>query len=335
MRRRAPAMFVLAALEASIAHAQSPPVPTVWYRASEACPTADAFLARLRERGVEGRIAGVGDRVDFVVTLGGSAEGHAGRLERQTDAGTVAVRELSAPTCAEVAEGIALGLALAFDPRSATSSTPAPAPAVGEPPPAAVVPPPVPAPSVGRDRPPQPAPAPASASHAWAAGAHASVVTGVAPGALIGGALFVERAWRRPGVVSPSLRLGVGGLLSSSEVPAGDVAVRVGALRLEGCPLELSLGPAALRPCASAEAGVLSAEGSGPKGLAETRFWGAGAAHARFSWAPVPALAVEAQLGVVVPFSRYSLERADPPEVLHRADIVAVAAGIGAAYRWQ
>jgi hypothetical protein len=157
----------------------------------------------------------------------------------------------------------------------------------------------------------------------------------VSPDTLLGVGLFVERSWPRPTVVSPSLRLDVHGLFSSSETAVGDVKVRIGALRLEGCPLELPLGPLALRPCAGAEAGVLSAGGSGPTGLVETRFWGAAAAHARLLWALVPPVSIEAQGGVLLPFSRYTLETADPPEVLHRADAVAFTARFGLAYRWQ
>src|SRR4051812_39087061 len=49
----------------------SPAEPvSIWYRSAEGCPTGDAFLARLAAHDVVGRVAQVGDRIDFVVTLG-------------------------------------------------------------------------------------------------------------------------------------------------------------------------------------------------------------------------------------------------------------------------
>jgi hypothetical protein len=54
--------------------------------------------------------------VDFVVTVAHAAEQSSGRLERQTELGTMAIREISAGRCDEVVEGLALSLDLALDP---------------------------------------------------------------------------------------------------------------------------------------------------------------------------------------------------------------------------
>jgi hypothetical protein len=49
---------------------------------------------------VHPKLAGAGDHVDFLVTLVDSGTETVGRLERQTRAGTIAIRELRDPSCA-------------------------------------------------------------------------------------------------------------------------------------------------------------------------------------------------------------------------------------------
>src|SRR5262245_20939156 len=123
MRRRGARMVLgLAFAAASIwpvgaRSEESTPTPTsVWYRSTEGCPDARSFLARLEARGVTARVAGVGDPVDFVVTLGIGTDGAQGLLERQTREQTVAIRRLGGGTCDEVADAIALSLVVASAP---------------------------------------------------------------------------------------------------------------------------------------------------------------------------------------------------------------------------
>src|SRR5690349_8010617 len=98
---------------AARARADSPEPPLIWYRSGEGCPDGAGFLERLAARGVQAKLAGVGDPIDFVVTLGTGAEGARGLLERQTKTGTVAIRRLDGGTCEEIADGLALSLSLA------------------------------------------------------------------------------------------------------------------------------------------------------------------------------------------------------------------------------
>lgn len=95
----------------------------VWYRSSEGCPDGDRFVGRLSELGRRATLARVGDRVDFVVTLAAEPEQSTGRLERQTERGTVAIRQLDASACSEVAEALALSLELALAPDVPAPST--------------------------------------------------------------------------------------------------------------------------------------------------------------------------------------------------------------------
>src|SRR5262245_39186705 len=98
------------------------PAPVwVWYRTSEGCPDGASFVSRLSELGKTARLASVGDRVDFVVTLGAGPDESSGRLERQTRGGTVAIREYRDARCEQVAEALALTLDLALEPEASSA----------------------------------------------------------------------------------------------------------------------------------------------------------------------------------------------------------------------
>src|SRR5262245_36559316 len=86
--------------------AEGPERVSVWYRSTEGCPDGQTFVERLRELGRPAALANVGDRIDFVVTLEARSESSAGRLERQTGRGTVALRAVESRECADVAEAL-------------------------------------------------------------------------------------------------------------------------------------------------------------------------------------------------------------------------------------
>jgi hypothetical protein len=132
--------------------ASAPVGVRVWYRSSEGCPDGAAFIGLLRRFGREASLASVGDRVDFVVTVAYAPGASTGRLERQSSERTVAIRDVSASSCEEVTEVLALSLDLAEQPGA------------------------------------QPV---AAVDSAWALGAHATIETGLAHETLFGGALFV------------------------------------------------------------------------------------------------------------------------------------------------
>lgn len=89
---------------------------SIWFRSSEGCPNGSGFLAKLDQRSTQARE--VGDRIDFVVTLGSEQGLASGRLERQTDRGTVAIRDIQGSSCEVVAEARALTLTLTAAPGS-------------------------------------------------------------------------------------------------------------------------------------------------------------------------------------------------------------------------
>src|SRR4051794_15815274 len=96
--------------------------PAVWYRASEACPGGPQFLQKLAESSRQARLAEAGDHIDFVVTLVANGTETVGRLERQTNSGSVAIRELRDASCERVADALALSLSLALAPGESSAA---------------------------------------------------------------------------------------------------------------------------------------------------------------------------------------------------------------------
>ncbi|HEX7452962.1 MAG TPA: hypothetical protein VF294_11780, partial [Polyangiaceae bacterium] len=189
-----------------VAAAEPPHLAAVWYRAAAECPAGQDFLAKI-DGATRAHLAQAGDHIDFVVTLLTSGNETVGRLERQTDGGTVAIRELRDATCERVADGLALSLGLALDPTqpSAPADANAQAPA-GLQPEAAPVPPvesaappsaaPVitgPAPVIAVPAPaPSEQPAKAQVRRAWWLGLNAGLLSGPATRPMPRGTAFVD-----------------------------------------------------------------------------------------------------------------------------------------------
>src|SRR5688572_27279252 len=56
----------------------------IWFRSTAGCPDGETFLQLLARLGRAASLAGVGDRVDFVVSLASAERESSGRLERQS-----------------------------------------------------------------------------------------------------------------------------------------------------------------------------------------------------------------------------------------------------------
>jgi hypothetical protein len=269
----------------------SPEAVRVWYRSSEGCPDGAAFLERLRAFGRSAVLAGVGDRVDFVVTVAHAGSQSSGRLERQSSEQTVAIRDVSAATCAEVVEVLALSLDLAEQPAVAGAS-------------------------------------PAAEDAHWQTwlGAQGMVESGLARLVLPGGAVFVDL---RPEIEPLRLRASLRGAYRDrdSDVPLNVLLL---ASRFEACWL-WSLGAIGVGPCAGADIGLVRAESVGDNGRRDSGVWSSAAIHGRFLWGLGPALALEAQAGVLVPFVRYRFSAEAGGEVEDSAAL-GLALAIGLAF---
>ena len=316
--------------------AQSAP-PWVWYRSGEGCPDGEAFLARLLARGVEARAAEAGDPIDFVVTLGMAAGGGAvGSVERQSSSGTVALRRLEDVSCEAVADALALTLVLAREREAAPTASAAPAglqpadaatpgptmePAQGAPA-APVVPDSGPAPAPAPAPAAEPAPDPASTFRfAVAAGVTASL--GLGPDVLPGGALQLSII--APTAVPIELRIGAFGGFASGEVGARDYGLLLVGGALEGC---LPGGRAPVSPCLGLAVADLIVKGEGSGGRDSALPWVAASALVRGSLELGRAVALQAQVGLVVPLTRYELF-AGPQRKAYKSPAASGTAGLG------
>ncbi|HTV18767.1 MAG TPA: hypothetical protein VMG12_08855 [Polyangiaceae bacterium] len=302
-------------------------------------------MSRLSQLGKAARLASVGDRVDFVVTLGRGPEQSSGRLERQTRSGTVAIREYRDARCEAVAEALALTLELALEPEAA--------PALGAPAGVAhagssdgatassdedVGLGTVPAtraaaePSVGEALKASAADDGAHASrHSISIGAQATLTTGVAPAALPGAALFVSGHTGSPWLSTWRGALFGGYRASSAELR--EIEVLLAGARVEGCSFEARFGAVAVAPCLGLDAGLLHASGPAALGTTDSGFWSAVAAHGRLVAALADSLSLELQVGGLAPLVRYEMGTRDGSVEWFRTRAVGLDARLGMA--WQ
>ncbi len=325
------------------------PTATVWYRSSAECPDAATFLSLVEARGRQARVAEVGDRVDFVVTLGAGAQSYAGRLERQTSAGTVAIREVAGARCDEVADAIALSLTLALAAiPAATAGAVLPEPSGATPPASAGAAPSATAPEVAApSRPPsapklapteataapQPRSAPARGGpvprrETWL-GASLSGRTGVAPAGAWGGAGHVEvgrpQAW--------TARLSAEVAAGASAVALGRIRLSLWTARLELCPLRVGGRRLEAVWCGGGELGATSVELIGEGGRRDTGVWTALVAVERLRWRLTPALNLEAELGFAAPLTPYRVVTDRPAAVVFEMEPLGLKAAVGASIR--
>lgn len=317
----------------------------VWYRAAEGCPNGESFIARLSQHGLEGRIARIGDRIDFVVTLGRADHGSSATLERQTTRGTVALRELHAATCDAVADALALTLVVGTDPDApAAESEPmldarrplesgAAAPVGSAPAPSEIASPPAATALVPGAHDEGPAPraprTPRRREVVLRVGAQGTLGSLLGGNPLWGGGAFAELGATR------GLRAAARGsfLVATADGPLPDVRLSLWAGRLEGCPI--TLGRAlAVTPCAGLDAGMLRASSDAVGGHAASDAWFALWAIARLRYEPTAVVGYELQGGLSAPLARYRVVAQSPTRTLAEVRPVGVGLGAGISVRW-
>ena len=192
-------------------------------------------------------------------------------------------RKVVARSCAEVADGVALIIAVTLDPNlrrgpgAAGGEPPRPAlpsagPVAAPAPPAAAVTPseaaggPAPAATVVV-RPPAP-PFPRSPpTRRLGVTLAAQAILGAAPAILPGLALYGTAALDRPGPWAPAVSVGVMHLWRSDLTePGGAASFTLDAASVDACPLRLRWSNLEARPCASALLGRLASQGSNTPG---------------------------------------------------------------------
>jgi len=313
---------------------------SIWYRSSDRCPDGVDFLQRLEQLGRSARLADAGDTIDFVVTLGSKDGGSFGRLERQTERGTVAIREVEAPACVEVADALALSLDLALDPGQGADAPPPPAQAPEAPIGSEAAAPQTPPTASEAETPSNPQPVPALSSvpatptapsaeqeqsprEVARLGGQGMLLTGVGDAPLLGAAVFGELPF---GPITP--RVSVWGATGASTVAASTLRLWLFAARLEGCVGPFGARRLYFHPCAGADVGVVSARYAAENGGSDSGAWVSPTLLGRGSWSFLERVTVEAQIGLYIPI--FSYEVGDPGEdSLASTDPVGVQAAVG------
>jgi hypothetical protein len=343
------------------AQTPAPPPAVVWYRASEQCPNGAAFLARLADKSSRARLAEPADHFDFLVTLVAGGGETVGRLERQTQSGTVAIRELRDRNCERVADALALGLSLALEPSSDGAARPATEPeATGATDPddhaetiAAATPSEhdtrpsselasATAPSSGT---PEPSPPTSTSARPrdigatphdatpspWSLGLAGEALEGSMPKPIWLGSLGVDYTWRREGAARMLFAVtGVGGY-GSAPTQVGLVQHWLAAGRAELCPYFLGSGRVELWPCGAVEVGALGASDSRPTGLSARDLWAAPGASLRLKYPASGSVAVSLRAAALVPLVRETVYAGTAS--LYSAEIIVFQAGLGVTAR--
>jgi hypothetical protein len=317
------------------------------FRASAGCPDEARFVARVRALTERARFVGAGEAArTFAVDLvaGPPARGSI-RL------GSGGERNVAGQTCDEVADAVAMILAVGVDPRAglvpaasspapASASAPAPAPAPA--PASASASASAPAPTLARapSPPPRAERAPTASPSAYGSiliGADLAVAGAVTPATLAGGAAFV--GWQSPSrnVLSPSVRLTFARALSGTVPTAFEGATArftwlVG--RVDACPIALHAGALRVEPCARVEVGTVEvASDHVPRTDDVTSPWLAAGALLRAVWTVARPLFLEAEAGALlhVTSDRFFLL---PDITVYQVPLVGGVAGLGLGVRF-
>jgi hypothetical protein len=328
-------------------HGQQPIQLT--YRVTEGCPDEASFLARVRSLTTKAQLAPPGTGAEegraFAVDIdaGHPASGRLSVGDADHPEGT---RRVQAETCAEVADALALVVALAIDPRAAPPPSIPPSPADGGFPPLAetAVSPPirsaVTSPSAGANPPPAarslaqesipPATRGTSTRGVLLGGLDAAIDVGVSPVMLFGLSPYVGWEAKSAALFAPSLRLAFHRAQSGTvAVPDGAATFTWTAGRLDACPLARTLTTVRLTACTRIEAGALEVSG-GAVVAARTalRVWLAAGALARAEWTLFDPLFLnlEASASVRLTNDRFVFL---PNTTVYQVPLVGVGAGTG------
>ncbi len=271
------------------------------------CPDAAAITAAIRS--VSGRDMTPAEGASrFVVTFARREEGFRASVASPSGG----VRELDAVRCVDLLDAVAAVVVLALDPVSESAEVAVPASAAD-----------------GEAR--------ARAAEASAAENEGEIRVAVAlrVWAVSGFGPFV------PGVIadyeirptrSLSMALGFGAIAGRSEVyRAGEIALGLWALHLEGCfaphPTPIWIGG-----CLELVGGVRTVQANGYADARSAVYPAVGpGAGVRVAWPIVGGLALDGELGALVPLPRYSFP-VDHGSFVQRDDIVAISARLGLRY---
>jgi hypothetical protein len=315
-------------------------------RAPADCTSRTDLAARIAARSANIEVvdeAPISAHVDVAAPRGGSVTAD---LVLTSPGVEEPVRQVVARSCAEVADAVALIIAVTLDPNLRRRVTPGPAAVPERAAPPVVRAPKAPAespvearpevPAASNPPPPAFAPPPASPSvplrRELAISAAGQAMFGPAPSAMPGIAVYVMAGLDRDGAWAPAIVIGATHVWRADLAESGGAAsFTLDAGSVDVCPLRLRWGRLTARPCASALLGRLTASGSNvaQPASAARPFGVAGATIGAGFGAPVE---VTARLGIGVTLLRDAYEFAT--NVFYRAAPITISASIGVGVRW-
>jgi hypothetical protein len=294
------------------------------YQAPAGCPSEIEFVTRIRARSTRARVALPGESArtfDVLVDAGPPPSGRVMILDTDIPFGT---RRVEADTCADVADALALVIALSIDPHASSPPVPAPKPA-----PASDPVEPRPSAEPASDEPPRESGSTNQRGGLFA-GADFAVTYGVAPSALLTASPYVGWRSSAEGIFDPTIRLAlVHATDDGHPVPTGSADYAWTAGRLDLCPTDWRWSSVRLIPCARIEGGVLTVAPH-DVGLPERRVrpWFAAGLLARAQWSFLRPMFLDADVDVLL---RATDDRFYfvPDTTVYRVPIVGASAGIG------
>jgi len=290
------------------------------------CPSRAELLNEIRARVSTLSPHGAADQRHFVVKIEKKKEGSfSGQLEVQRGAGhDPETRSLNDVSCRALSAAFVVFIAIALDP--STNESPEPAVRTEERPSLLL--------EIPSDRFPRRVAAHAAKKPAWAWSSGAGVAYRHASRGASGARVHAELAYLGgpSDLVAPSLRLSYGFTQFDMSIPnGGDASFDFRTARALGCA-RFDLSPIALSSCAGLDFGTLTAKSRDiPRVGSSSTNWYALSAAGVVSWSLLPWLALEAEVGLAVPFTRATYALADPIRVVYRAPTLVFDAGGGLA----
>ncbi len=319
------------------------------YAAGPSCPSGDQFLAQLRSFTPRWVLAPAGAEARHFVLRITRVDGRfVGTFDLRAASDGEVRREVRGETCANVASGLAVAVALAIDARASPTDEPALAP----PDPAPT--PPEPAPPEPDPAPPEPDPAPPRTPDARPArpptepprrmfisvGARIDA-NGAVSVALPTATAFVDVAWHVPArsslhfALRPTVRAGVRQSLTRTTSDGRnlvDITWRTGFLEL--CPAHLTLPVhVSLEGCVAANVGQLTAEALDVPSARASRLWVDSGAVLGARWQAHRHVFVSVSTGLWYPIIRDRI-RMTPDRIASEAPPLGPSAGVGLGYRF-
>jgi hypothetical protein len=295
------------------------------YSALGHCPDEADFSARVRARTTRVRFAQPGEaarRFDVTLFDGAPASGEISVVDAD---GPHDARRVRAATCTEVADAIALVVALAVNPETPADHASVPVRGLGRPSPAQAAR--LPARRTGIT------PTGVTSQGRVFAGADLALNGGVTPDVLAAGSPYL--GWQATdATLAPELRLSAIRSVSNEAVSNGQASFAWTAARLDGCPVAWQAAALRVAACARIEAGAIQVETTGvPAPRARLRGWFAAGALIRVEWSLVDAIFADAELAGLV---RVTNDRfvVLPDTTLYHVQLIGLGAALGLGARF-